>query len=221
MPGVKICGITNLADALLAVDSGADALGFILAPSPRRVTGGTVEKIARNLPPFILKVGVITPESGEEWLDLYTKGDLDLIQVHGRVNLPDQALEGRVIITMAVGNGYGKEKPGEPGLDGSFQALRRPRPRAILLDTYKPGIYGGTGEIFAWEKANPYMKLNLPVILAGGLRPDNIKAALEIVRPAGVDVSSGVESAPGKKDPKKVSEFIQTVRSWEDERRGK
>lgn len=204
---VKICGITNLEDALEAAEAGADALGFILAPSPRRITRAGLEAVARSLPPFLLRVGVVTPESGDDWPHLLKEGVIDLVQVHGNVSCPGLP-PARVIKALAVGR------------DDPDPELTKPGYRALLLDTYRPGMAGGTGTAFPWEKAEAYRGLGLPLILAGGLRPENIRAALETVRPAGVDVGSGVEESPGKKDREKVRDLLRQVRSWEKERRG-
>ncbi|HHU52008.1 MAG TPA: phosphoribosylanthranilate isomerase [Firmicutes bacterium] len=211
MVGVKICGITNLKDALLAAEAGANAVGFILAPSPRRISCVTVEEIAKRLPPFVLRVGVITPEADRGWIDLFAAGVLDLIQIHGDPQLPEWAPPARMIRAVPV-------RSGSDFL--ADQDLSRRRCRALLLDTYKPGYHGGTGETFDWREVSRYKKYNLPVILAGGLRADNVQTALDLAAPSGVDVGSGVESAPGRKDPVKVNRFIQAVRSWEKKRRG-
>lgn len=211
MLGVKICGITNMKDALLAAEAGANAVGFILAPSPRQVSCATVEEIAKRLPPFVLRVGVITPEADQGWMTLVVAGALDLIQIHGDPQLPEWVPPARVIRAIPVQSGS--------ELSADWDLSKR-RFRALLLDTFKEGYYGGTGEAFDWRKAARYDKYNLPVILAGGLRADNVQTALDLAEPAGVDVGSAVESSPGRKDPVKVSRFIQAVRSWEKKRRG-
>lgn len=205
---VKICGITNLFDALAAVAAGANALGFIFAPSPREISPEEVRKIVRRLPPFVMRVGVITGRSGAGWHGLWQDGLLDLIQVHGEekdLGLPIR----RVIKALAVG----RDKPVPPLAGKGY--------RALLLDTYRPGQEGGTGRTFPWEKALPFRELGTPLVIAGGLRPENIRAALETVRPSGVDVGSGVESKPGRKDRRKMEEFIRQVRAWDSGLRSK
>src|SRR5690554_3643431 len=208
MTSVKICGITNLFDALAAVAAGANALGFIFAPSPREISPEEVRKIVRRLPPFVMRVGVITGRSGAGWHGLWQDGLLDLIQVHGEekdLGLPIR----RVIKALAVG----RDKPVPPLAGKGY--------RALLLDTYRPGQEGGTGRTFPWEKALPFQELGEPLLLAGGLCSENIRAALEIVRPAGVDVGSGVEIRPGRKDRAKMKEFVQQVRRWDNEKEAK
>lgn len=210
MAGVKICGITSLEDALFAVEAGANAVGFILAPSPRQVSYATVEEIGKKLPPFVLRVGVLTPETDGRWTELFATGALDLIQIHGRPQLPAWIPPARVIPSIGVKS------------DGEIMAVENLSGRgfrALLLDTFKPGHYGGTGETFDWRRAAQYRRYNLPMIIAGGLDADNVQTALELVEPAGVDVGSGVESSPGRKDHKKIRDFIESVRSWEKKRR--
>ena len=203
MTAVKICGITNLADALAAAAAGADALGFIFAPSPREITPEKAREILTRLPPFIVRVGVITGRSGPGWRSLWREGLLDLIQIHGELEEPGLP-PGRVIKALAVG----RDRP-DPALAAKGY-------RAFLLDRYEAGREGGTGKTFPWAEAHPFRELGLPLVLAGGLRPENIRAALEAVRPAAVDVGSGVESSPGRKDHRKMAEFIRQVRGWDD-----
>lgn len=210
MVGVKICGITNLEDALFAVEAGANAVGFILAPSPRQVSRAIVEEIVKGLPPFVLRVGVLTPETDGGWMDLFATGALDLIQIHGRLQLPAWMPPARVIPSISI------KSDGKTMAEENLPKLEF---RALLLDTFKAGHYGGTGETFDWRKAAQYRKYNLPIILAGGLDADNVQTALDLLEPAGVDVGSGVESSPGHKDHKKIQDFIESVRSWEEKRR--
>ena len=207
MTAVKICGITNLEDALAAVAAGADALGFIFAPSPREITPEAAGEILKKLPPFVVRVGVITGRSGPGWRRLWQEGLLDLMQVHGEAADPGLPTR-RVIKALAVGR------------DRPSPALAEKGYRALLLDRYEAGREGGTGKTFPWEKAFPFRELGLPLVLAGGLRPENIRAALETVRPTAVDVGSGVESCPGRKDRRKMEEFIRQVRVWDDRNKG-
>ena len=206
MTAVKICGITNLADALAAVAAGADALGFVFAPSPREITPEAAGEILTRLPPFIVRVGVITGRSSPGWRRLWQEGLLDLMQIHGELDeLADPGLPPRRVIKVLA---VGKDRP-DPALAAKGY-------RAILLDRYEAGREGGTGKTFPWEKAHPFRELGIPLVLAGGLRPENIRAALEAVRPAAVDVGSGVESSPGRKDRRKMAEFIRQVRAWDN-----
>lgn len=206
MIGIKICGLTNTSDALAAVEAGADALGFVLAPSPRQVTLTTLYEIICSLPPFVIRVGVVTPKSEYYWKRLFFDGLIDLVQTHGKISAPEIPVS-RVIKTLAVG----KDTP-YPVVSGEG------RFRALLLDTYQPGLAGGTGVPFAWEEAESFRLPGIPLILAGGLRAENIRSALDIVRPNGVDVSSGVEKSLGRKDWRKMRTFVRTVREWEKEK---
>lgn len=207
MTTVKICGITNLPDALAAVAAGADALGFIFAPSPREITPEVAGELITKLPPFVIRVGVITGHSGPGWRRLWQEGLLDLMQVHGELDDPGLPTR-RVIKALAVGR------------DRPAPALAEKGYRALLLDRYEAGREGGTGKTFPWEEAFPFRELGTPLVLAGGLRPENIRAALEMVCPAGVDVGSGVESRPGRKDRWRMEELIRQVRAWDNGNKG-
>jgi phosphoribosylanthranilate isomerase len=199
---VKICGITNLDDALVAVKYGADALGFIFAPSKRQVNPATVREITRRLPPFVVKVGVFVNEDPQVVKEVIWDCRLDLAQLHGEETPGDcEVLAGRVIKAFKAG----KDLPDPVWQDAELQG--------ILLDTYHEGAAGGTGAIFDWNLFQEFRLLNRPLILAGGLNPGNIGEAVRITRPDGVDVSSGVESRPGVKDEVKLREFFRAVRS--------
>ena len=204
---IKICGLTEKHAAEAAAVSGADAVGFVFAPSPRRVTPARAKEIAAGLPRGILRVGVFVNPTPEEVRRTVEEVGLDLVQVHG-VEAPSfwEEFGPRAIRPVPVG----LLPPGPELVLG--------RPRFLLLDTYRPGAFGGTGKTFPWTAALPYRRLGLPVLIAGGLNPQNVTEALEIARPAGVDVSSGVESAPGKKDPALIAAFIRAVREWEKNR---
>jgi phosphoribosylanthranilate isomerase len=203
MVRVKICGITNPGDALLAAGLGAHALGFIFyKKSPRYVTPEKARDIIRQLPLFVATVGVFVDEDAAVVRDIASQVGLGWIQLHGS-EPPEycQSLGRRVIKGFRV-------KDEEiftqmPAYAGATQAF--------LLDTYKPGTPGGTGEIFDWELALRARQYGF-IILAGGLNPDNVAEAIKIARPAAVDVASGVEAAPGKKDPEKLRAFIEAVR---------
>lgn len=206
MVRVKICGITNLADAQLASVLGAHALGFIFYPrSPRYIAPETAREIIAQLPPLVLSVGVFVNEALTTVQELATRIGLDWVQLHGEES-PDycQALGRNVIKVIPVKD--------ETSLNQitAYQG----RVRAFLLDTYKTGQRGGTGQVFDWALARQ-AKAWGPVILAGGLNPDNVAAALQAVQPLAVDVASGVEAAPGRKDPDKLRAFFKAVNNFE------
>ena len=198
---VKICGITNLDDALAAVDAGADALGFVFyEKSPRNVNPMQASAIIAKLPPFVQTVGLFVNEEAEQvnWTADFC--GLDLIQLHGDEE-PDYCPEirRRVIKAFRVKDA------------ASLASLRRYSVAGILLDAWSPAAPGGTGETFNWDLAKVAAECGR-LILAGGLTPDNVRRAVEQVRPYAVDVSSGVEAAPGKKDHNKVREFISRAK---------
>ncbi len=200
---IKICGITNLDDALLAVELGAHALGFIFSlQSPRKVEPEAARRIITHLPPFVLTVGVFVDEESAVVRDLAAGVGLDWIQLHGS-EPPDYclSLERRVIKAFRVRD------------ESSLSEMEKYRDAvpAFLLDTYKPGQVGGTGETFNWDLARQARKYG-PIILAGGLTPDNISQAIITARPQAVDVASGVEAAPGKKDPEKLRAFFNAIK---------
>ncbi len=201
MTRVKICGITNLDDALAAIDAGADALGFVFyEKSPRNVNPMQASAIIAKLPPFVQTVGLFVNEEAERvnWTADFC--GLDLIQLHGDEE-PDYCPEirRRVIKAFRVKDA------------ASLISLRRYSVAGCLLDAWSPAAPGGTGETFNWDLAREAAACG-PLILAGGLTPDNVRRAVEQVRPYAVDVSSGVEAAPGKKDPEKVKEFIRRAK---------
>jgi phosphoribosylanthranilate isomerase len=201
---VKICGITNLKDALLATGLGAHALGFIFySKSPRAVAPDAAREIIRNLPPFVLTVGVFVDEEAGVVRDLATTVGLDWVQVHGREN-PEycKSLGRRVIRGFRVKG------------EDIFEKLQQYQgaAQAFLLDAYKPGTPGGTGETFDWDLARRAGEYG-PIILAGGLTSDNVAQAVRTARPAAVDLASGVEAAPGKKDPVRLRAFFEAISS--------
>jgi len=198
---VKICGLTNLEDAQAAVEFGADAVGFIFAPeSPRFVSVETVAEIISELPSFVTTVGVFTSGGEKEFQSTIDLCGINLIQWHGPFSQeisPDFLW--RIIQVIRVRDARSLE--GLPS--GPF--------RAFLLDTYKDGVLGGSGISFDWDLAVKAKRLG-KIILAGGLTPENVQAAIEKVRPYGVDVSSGVEMRPGKKDHLKLRAFIKAAK---------
>jgi phosphoribosylanthranilate isomerase len=199
---VKICGVTNIADALTAVEAGADALGFVFVPdTPRYIHPNQATQIIAQLPPFITIVGLFVDASLQQMTAIAEQCHLDALQAHGQES-PDlcEALNRRVIKAFRVTD------------ESVLSQLPRYRVSAYLLDAYVKGKMGGTGQTFNWNIAVK-AKACGPIILAGGLNPDNVAAAIQRVRPYGVDVSSGVEASPGRKDAVKVRDFIQAVKS--------
>ena len=217
MTWVKICGTTNLEDALLAVDAGADAVGFVFyEKSPRCVTVETAREICEKLPGSVEKVGVFVNESAERIDELVHAAGLTAVQIYaGDVNgsssgesrefpmleykviaaVSSEQLQPNTLITSAI-----------PGVVAY----------ALLVDSGSGERPGGTGRVFSWDnKKETIHALNSQgskVIVAGGLGPDNVSAAILVLKPWGVDVVSGVESRPGKKDPEKVRAFVKAVR---------
>jgi len=204
MVKIKICGITNLEDALLAAELGADALGFIFSPqSPRKVAPETAREIIAQLPPFVASVGVFVDEAAAVVQELAAKVRLDWVQLHGQES-PEYCrnLGGRVIKGFRI-----KDENSLMELEPYRDAVQ-----AFLLDTYKKGQVGGTGEVFDWHLAREAKKFG-QIILAGGLTPENVSQAIAIALPAAVDAASGTEAAPGRKDPAKLWAFFKAVSS--------
>lgn len=202
MVKVKICGITNPDDALAAVDAGADALGFVFfKDSPRHIRPAEAGRIIRQLPPFVVTVGVVVNETAETIAAMAAEAGVDCIQLHGDESPALCNSFRRVIKAVRVAS---------PDSLGPIESCRG-LVSAFLLDTFTPGAMGGTGRTFNWDIAAEAKQYG-PIILAGGLTPDNVAEAIRHVRPYGVDVSSGVEREKGKKDHDKVSLFIRRAR---------
>lgn len=199
---VKICGMTQLKDALFAVEQGVDAVGFIFyKKSPRAVTMKTVREIITKLPPLVDTVGVFVNESAERVNKIADYCGLDLVQLHGEESpVFCRKIHRRVIKAFRV-----KDLQ-------SIKQLEKFPVSGFLLDTFSDDLHGGTGKTFDWNLALPAKKMG-PVILAGGLTPRNILQAVRQVRPYGVDVCSGVEKSPGIKDLEKVRAFLKNIRS--------
>jgi phosphoribosylanthranilate isomerase len=200
---VKICGITTLEDAHQAVEAGADALGFVFWPQSRRfVDAPRARAIAAQIPPFVVRVGVFVNASPDELVRTCETVGLDVVQLHG--DEPPEALEQtprRAVKALRVDARF------NPSVVDAY-AARAP----ILLDTGAAGVYGGSGETFDWSRAR-LVRARVPhLILAGGLTAANVAQAVAAVRPDAVDVSGGVESTPGRKDPAKVRAFLEAVR---------
>jgi len=202
MTRVKICGITSLEDALAAVEAGADALGFVFyKESPRHIFPEQAARIISQLPPFVQAVGLFVNDDLQTVNQVADLCRLDLVQLHGD-EAPDycQQITRRVLKAFRVRSLT------------CLDPIRDYPVAGYLLDTYSPSFYGGTGLSFNWEIAAEAVKRHQRIILAGGLTPDNVAEAIRQVHPWAVDVSSGVESAPGKKDADTVREFIRNAK---------
>jgi len=204
-PKIKICGITNLEDAEIAVQEGADALGFVFySQSPRYVEPAVAKHIIGSLPPFVLPVGVFVNQDPDMVRRLFDDCGLALAQLHGDES-PSfcESLKRPVLRAFRVRD------------RSNFLALAefkgRMGVRGFVIDAFSETVYGGTGQTTDWSLAGEVAKA-VPVILAGGLTPENVQDAIRQVQPYGVDVSSGVEQCPGRKDSAKIRAFIQSVR---------
>ncbi len=198
---VKICGLTRVKDAEIAAQLGADALGMVFYPqSSRCITVEKAAEIVKSLPAFVTTVGLFVDSSRQEVEEVLAKVPLDVLQFHG---------EEEPAFCRSFFRPYIKAIRVKQGVDLISQAQRFISAQGLLLDAWHPQVKGGTGQCFDWAYIPP--NLPLPVILAGGLTPDNIQTAIRQVRPFAVDVSSGVESEPGIKDSKKMAAFIQEV----------
>lgn len=198
---IKVCGITKIEDALAAQALGADAIGMVFAKSPRRVEKEQAREIVQALPPFVHLVGVFVDEEKSVIEDIADFCRLTVLQFHGSESPEYCAGFGRRVIKafrISQREDIERLKP--------YQG----KVSAFLLDTYHPMFAGGTGQAFDWDMAKEAGKIG-PIILAGGLNPDNIEAAIRAVKPYAVDVSSGVEMTPGKKDHDKMRLFIERV----------
>ena len=201
VPRVKICGITNKEDALHASACGADALGFVFySESPRFIQPEAVKGIIAELPPFLTTVGLFVNEDSRKIREVVEFCGLDTVQLHGE-ECPEECFlpPKQVIKALRLKNDLDEK------MFSSYQVS------AFLLDAYLPGKYGGTGKCCDWNKART-LAAQYRIILAGGLSPDNVLDAVKQVQPYGIDVSSGVEKYPGKKDAGKVAMFIKMAR---------
>ncbi|MDI6761962.1 MAG: phosphoribosylanthranilate isomerase [Thermodesulfobacteriota bacterium] len=207
MTWIKICGITNIEDGLEAVSLGVNALGFIFAPSPRRVEPSVAKEIISVLPETLLKVGVFVNEDPEEVLRVAEYCGLNVLQFHGQES-QEYCQKFFIPVFKAI-----RIKNLE-----SLKDIENYHDVTILLDTYSPVQAGGTGNPFPGEIALK-AKEERDFILSGGLSPSNVGEAIKKVRPMGVDVCSGVEVTPGKKDPLKMRDFIKEVRKADEQDR--
>ena len=204
LPKIKICGITNPIDALQAVNAGADALGFVFyRKSPRNVSLNVVKSIVADLPPFVLPVGVFVNAEPENVRRTMDECGLVLAQIHG-----DESAEYCESLGRPVMRGIRLRDRNT--LFSMAEYKGRARVRGFVLDAFSGTAYGGTGKIADWNLAQEAAR-SFSFLLAGGLTSDNVQDAIRKVRPYGVDVSSGVEARPGKKDPAKVKAFVQAV----------
>ena len=200
---VKVCGITRPEDALAAARAGAHAVGLVFyAPSPRHVTPARAAEIIRVLPPFVTTVGLFVDAGAEEVSSTLAEAPVGLLQFHGG-ETPEFCRQFK--------RPYVKAVRVKPGVDLLQYARDFYDAKALLLDAYVEGLHGGSGAAFDWSLIP--RGLPLPVILSGGLTPENVMDAVRRVRPSAVDVSSGVESARGIKDAQKIAAFIKGVRS--------
>lgn len=198
---VKICGITSARDAQYAVDSGADAIGLVFyPPSPRAVSIEQARDICSQLPAFVTVVALCVDKSAAEVTELLRALPVDLLQFHGNESAD---------FCGQFSRPYMKAIRVSENMDVAAEMLRYPGASAILLDTYRKGVPGGTGEQFDWGLVPAGQRSR--VVLAGGLNPGNIANAIATVGPYAVDVSGGVELEPGKKDPQKIADFMQQV----------
>jgi len=200
---VKICGITRIEDGLAAANLGADAIGLVFyKKSPRAVSIEQAAAIVAALPPFICTVGLFVNASQEEVVSVLDKVPLSLLQFHG------DETEQRC---ASIGHPYIKALRVQAGLDISAAVSAYDSARGILLDTYQQGVPGGTGRVFDWSCVPEGLKK--PIILAGGLSPDNVAEAINAVRPYAVDVSGGLESDKGIKDHDKIAAFFAALKT--------
>ena len=205
---VKICGVTRTEDALAAAHYGAHAIGLVFyAPSPRCIEPDAAASIVRALPPFVTPVGLFVDADEDEVRDITRRVGIQLIQFHGS-ETPD--------FCARFGLPWMKAVRVRPGVDLLQYARDFHGARALLLDAYQEGLHGGTGATFDWALIPP--SLPLPIVLSGGLNPDNVRDAVHAVKPWAVDVSSGVEASKGIKDANKIAAFISGVRDVDGNR---
>jgi phosphoribosylanthranilate isomerase len=204
-PFIKVCGITRPGDAALATAMGADALGFVFWPSsPRAIPVDVARSIARELPPFVATVGVFVDSSRDEILEVAGTVPLTVVQFHG-----DEADEDVLSFPWRVIRAVSLGSP-----EGDRRLARLPHRVTVLLDALDPRRRGGTGRVIDWTAA-AHVAAERRILLAGGLRVDNVAEAITRVRPWGLDVSSGVESSPGLKDAAKLTAFFEAIKSAE------
>jgi phosphoribosylanthranilate isomerase len=215
---IKICGTTNLEDALASVEAGADAVGFVFAPSPRRIDPDSAGEIVRQLPEAVEKVGLFVNESPARIREVVKQAGLTAVQLHGdeTVDFVEKLFPAgtrpRIYQAVSITSWFSQT--------GSGGFVRDERARklfaGVLVDSGSTAHRGGTGLAFDWTRAQPFiasLKKQYKVIVAGGLNPENAARAVALFRPWGVDVASGVEREPGKKDLEKLRAFVAAVNS--------
>jgi phosphoribosylanthranilate isomerase len=219
MTWIKICGITNLEDALFAVEAGADALGFVFyEKSPRKTNIEDTRAIIRDLPDRVEKVGVFVEEDAERIRQIVLETGLTAVQLHGSRALESVWNDVRPAIESVGTSKLIPAIPGDSLKDRGVLINERAQESifALLFDAQSNGTFGGTGTTFDWPGTRGMVQvisLRIPVIVAGGLTSLNVEKAIRLLQPFGVDVSSGVEAQPGKKDPEKIRAFVGSVRS--------
>jgi phosphoribosylanthranilate isomerase len=207
---VKICGVTTPADVAACADAGADAVGINFHPGSKRyVDPRAVQPLLRSVPPLVAAVGVFVGMPFRHITAFAYQLGLRGVQYHGEPQPPEDLFPFSLVAALRV-----RDKQSLAAVDRYLNACRTAGhvPGAILLDAYVEGQEGGTGTIAPWDLIAGY-EPGVPIILAGGLTPENVAEAIRVVRPAAVDVASGVETAPGKKDPKKVWAFVASARN--------
>ena len=217
MTWVKICGMTNLEDALVAVEAGADAVGFVFyEKSPRCVTVARAREIVAKLPESVEKIGVFVNEQAERVSAVINDAGLTAVQFHGDEyrSAEGYSVGAKAFFVLPVVDILRELR----GQIGSFEIPHLPKSSGILLDSGTKDQRGGTGKAFAWGEARALvlgLTQHYPVVIAGGLSSSNVGWAAEFLQPWGVDVVSGVEARPGKKDPEKVRAFVKAVRDFD------
>lgn len=207
---IKICGITTPDDARVAIDCGADAIGLVFYPkSPRAVSLEQAVEIAAVVPPFVSLVALFVNEPAEQIERILTTVPIDLLQFHG---------DETPAFCQQFGRPWIKALRVKPEMDIAVACDRYRSARGVLLDSWQKDVPGGTGKTFDWQLAAH--TLPLPVVLAGGLHARNVGTAIAELQPAAVDVSGGVERAPGEKDPGKIRDFIAAVRAADEQLSG-
>jgi phosphoribosylanthranilate isomerase len=202
---IKICGITRPSDLAAAVEAGVDAVGFVFAESPRRLTADAARRLVMKLPPHVLRIGVFVDENPSEIARVAAAAELDRIQLHG---FEDPMI--RELIGTRVLKAFRARDP------GVLDEIPMWGADTFMLDSWSANSPGGTGATFDWSIAKKAASLGR-MIMAGGLTPENVGRAIAEVRPFGVDVSTGVETSPGIKDPAKIRAFVDAVRAADAE----
>ena len=199
---VKICGLTRPEDVQACVDAGADAIGFQMSRGPRKITPQAAKRLARAVPAGTLKVGVFVDEPASHVTRIARECGFDLVQLHG-----DETALQCAATDLPVLKAIRMRNVKTPNRYASYPVA------GLLLDRYNPKFHGGTGLSFDWSWARAAGRLRMPILLAGGLRPDNVAKAIRAARPFGVDTASGVEVRPGIKDRRLISLFVHRAKA--------